>query len=47
MLMSHHQNARKNRNTKTANGSLEKVAKLKYSGMTGTNKNLIHEKIKS
>lgn len=48
--MSHRQNAGENHNmhkTKTANESVENLAKLKYFGMTGTNKNLIYEEIKN
>jgi hypothetical protein len=47
MLMSHHKNAGQDHNIKTANRSSENVAKLKYLGMTATNRNLIHEEIKS
>jgi hypothetical protein len=46
ILMSHHQNAWKNHNIQIAEISFEILGKLKYLGMTATNQNLIHEKIK-
>jgi hypothetical protein len=46
MLLSRHQNARQNYNTQRANRCFENVAQFKYLGMTGINKNLIHEEIK-
>jgi hypothetical protein len=46
MLLSHHQNAQQNDNIKIANRTYENVAKFIYLGMTVTNQNLIHEKIK-
>jgi hypothetical protein len=41
-LMSHHQNAGKNHNRRTANRYSENVAKLKYLGMTVTNQTCYH-----
>jgi hypothetical protein len=46
MLLSHHQNVRKNRNIKIANRSFENVSQFKYLGMTVTNQNLIQEEIR-
>jgi hypothetical protein len=46
MLLSHHQNAGQNHDTKLANRSFENVARFNYSGTTVTNQNLIQEKIK-
>jgi hypothetical protein len=45
-LISQHQNAGRTHDTKTANRSLENVAKFKYTG-TVTNQILIQDKIKS
>jgi hypothetical protein len=45
--MSHHPNSGQNQNIRTANESLENVAKFKYMGMTLTNKNDIHDELKS
>jgi hypothetical protein len=47
MLISHHQTAGQDHNIKMDNRSFENVAKLKYLRMTVTNKNLIHNDIKS
>jgi hypothetical protein len=47
MLMSHHQNAGQNHNIKITNRSFENMAKFRYLGMEVTNKNLIHEEMKS
>jgi hypothetical protein len=47
MLLSHHQNTKKNCNIKIANRFSENVAKLKYLGMIITNQNLIQEEIKN
>jgi hypothetical protein len=44
MLMSRHQNAEENHNLKIANGFFENVAMFRY---LGTNRNLVHEEIKS
>jgi hypothetical protein len=46
MITSHHQNSEKNQNTGIANELFENVAKFKYLGMTLTNQNDIHDKIK-
>jgi hypothetical protein len=46
MLLSDHQNAGKNHDTKTANRSFENVAQFKFGGMTVTNQNLIQDEIK-
>jgi hypothetical protein len=43
MLLSRHQNAGQNRDTKIANKSFENVSQLKYLGMTVINQNLIQE----
>jgi hypothetical protein len=45
MLLSRHQNAGQNQNTKIGDGSFENVAQFKYLGMTVTNQNLIQEEI--
>jgi hypothetical protein len=47
VLMPHHQNSGQNHNIKMANKFLKNVAKNKYLGITVTNENLIHKKIKS
>jgi sorting nexin-29 len=47
MIMSCHPNSGQNHNTRTANEMFENVAKFKYLGMTLTNKNDIHDEIKS
>jgi hypothetical protein len=47
MIMSHHLNSGQNQNIWIANKLLENVAKFKYLGMTLTNKNDIHDEIKS
>jgi hypothetical protein len=44
MLLSHHQNAKKNHNIKIGDISFD-VAQFKYLGMTVTNQNLIQEEI--
>jgi hypothetical protein len=45
--MSHHSNSGQNQNIRIANESFESVTKFKYLGMTLTNKNDIHDEIKS
>jgi di/tripeptidase len=47
ILISHNQNAGQNHNIKITNGAFENMAKFKYFGTTTTNKNVIHEEIKS
>jgi hypothetical protein len=47
MIMSHHLNSGQNQNIRIANELFENVAKFKYLGMTLTNKNDIHDEIKS
>jgi hypothetical protein len=47
MTMSHHPNTGQKQNIRKANESFENVAKFKYMGMTLTNKNDIHDEIKS
>jgi hypothetical protein len=47
MIMSHHPNSGQNQNIMIANESFENVAKFKCLGMTLTNKNDIHDEIKS
>jgi hypothetical protein len=46
MLLSCHQNAGQNHDTKIANRSFENVEHLKYLGMTVTNQHLIQKEIK-
>jgi hypothetical protein len=46
MLLSHHQNARKNHGMKIGNRSFENVAQFSYLRVTVTNQNLIQEEIK-
>jgi hypothetical protein len=45
--MFHHRNSGQNQNISIANESFENVAKFKYLGTTLTNKNDIHDEIKS
>jgi hypothetical protein len=47
MIMSHPQNSGWNQNIRIANELFENVANFKYLGTTLTNKNDIHDKIKS
>jgi hypothetical protein len=47
MIMSRHPNSGQNQNIRTANESFENVARFKYLGMTLTDKNDIHDEIKS
>jgi hypothetical protein len=47
MLISRHQNAGQDHNTKVANRAFENVAKFKYLGTIVTNQNWIHGEIKS
>jgi hypothetical protein len=47
MIMSRHTNSGQNQNIRIANESFENVAKFKYLGMTLTNRNDIHDEIKS
>jgi hypothetical protein len=47
VIMFHHPNLVQNKNIRIANESFENVAKFKYLGMTLTNKNDIHDEIKS
>jgi hypothetical protein len=47
MLLSRHHHAGKNHSIKIANRSFENVSHLRYLGMTMTNQNVIHEKIKN
>jgi hypothetical protein len=47
MIMSRHPNSGQNQNIRTANESFENVAKFKYLRTTLTNKNDIHDEIKS
>jgi hypothetical protein len=47
MIMSRHLNSGQSQNIRIANESFENVAKFKYLGMTLTNKNDIHDEIKS
>jgi hypothetical protein len=46
MIMSRYPNLEQNQNIRIANGSFEKVAKLKYWGMKLTNQKDIHDEIK-
>jgi hypothetical protein len=46
MIMSHHPNSGQNHNIRIVNESFEKMAKFKYLGMTLTDQNDIHDKIK-
>jgi hypothetical protein len=46
MLLSCHQNAGQNFDTKTGNRSFENVSQLKYLGTSVTNQNVIQEEIK-
>jgi hypothetical protein len=43
MLLSCHQNAGQNHDTKIGNSSFENVAQIKYLGLIVTNQNLIQE----
>jgi hypothetical protein len=47
MVMSRDQNAGQNHNIKTDNKSFERVEEFEYLGKTLTNRNSIHEEIKS
>jgi hypothetical protein len=47
MIMSHHLNSGQNQNIRIANELFKHVAKFKYLGVTLTNKNDIHDEIKS
>jgi hypothetical protein len=47
MILSYHPNSGQNQSIRTANESYKNVAKFKYLGMTLTNKNDIHDEIKS
>jgi hypothetical protein len=47
MIMPRHQNLGYNQNVRLANESFENVAKFKYVGTTLTNRNDIHDEIKS
>jgi hypothetical protein len=47
MIMSRHQNSGQNQNTRIGNESFENVATFKYLGTTLTNRNDIHDEIKS
>jgi hypothetical protein len=46
MLLSRHQNAGQNRDTRIANRRFENVAQFKYLGTTVKNKNLVQKKIR-
>jgi len=47
MVMYRDQNGGRSHNKKTGNSSFERVEEFKYLGITLTNKNSIHEEIKS
>jgi hypothetical protein len=47
MITSRHPNSGQNQNIRTTNESFENVAKFKYFGKTLTNRNVIHDYIKS
>jgi hypothetical protein len=47
MIMSRHQNLGQNQNIRTANESFENVAKFRYLGTALTNRNGMHDEIKS
>jgi hypothetical protein len=47
VIMSYHPNSGQNQNIRIANESFENVTELKYLGTTITNKNDIHDEIKS
>jgi hypothetical protein len=47
MIMSHHRTSGRSQNIRTANETFENVAKFKYLGMTPTNQNDMHDKVKS
>jgi hypothetical protein len=46
LLLSRHQNAGQNQDTRIANRWFENVSQFKYLGMTVKNQNLIQEEIK-
>jgi hypothetical protein len=45
--MSHHQNGVQNHNTKIANRPFKNVIKLEHLALTGTNQNLMQEKLRA